>query len=116
MTAQPDLWPALRSALAETTRTHWTTLRSIAASADPRLVAAESVATAALAYIQEPATWIAAQIILAAEGHDAGNAALLIEATGLAPRDLTTALRRLEALDVAARTWSEAAYQRKARR
>ena len=116
MTVQPDLWPQLRSALAETTRQHWTTLRRISGSTDPRLTAAESVATAALALIQEPATWVAAEIVLAVERTSPEQASMLAEAVQLAPADFTAALRRLETLDVAARTWSETAYQRSRRR
>lgn len=111
MTTMPDLWPTLRGALTETTRAHWTTLRKIAATTDPRLISAEAVATAALAYLAEPGTWLAAQVTLAGD-----QAEQIATAAAIDPRDLATALRRLEALDIAASTWATTAYQREQRR
>lgn len=111
MTAMPDLWPTLRGALAETTRAHWSTLRKISATTDPRLISAEAVATAALAYLAEPATWLAAQVTLAGD-----QAEEIATAANIDRRDLASALRRLEALDIAASAWAETAYQRANRR
>lgn len=110
MNPPPDLWPTIRAALETTSAKHWSTLRRIAPLADPRLTAAETVASAALALIQEPATWTAAQLILSAEDSAPGEASMIRLAAGLDDGDLRRALRRLEALDIATRLWAEQAY------
>jgi DNA-binding MurR/RpiR family transcriptional regulator len=112
------LWPALRAALAHTTRAHWSALRQQAPSADPRLVAAESVATAATALLQTPELYeMIAVHQVASALPPSGQLAMLLRASPLAGEKLDRLARNLAALDAACIAWTASAYgQRRNRR
>ncbi len=103
------LWPALRAAVADTAQQHWHALRLIAPVIDPRTIAAESVASAATATIQQSSLW---RLLHLAEAlaDQPQRATRIVAASGLSADDVVKLTRHLDALDRTSRAWTQHAY------
>lgn len=105
-----QLWPALRAAVADTAHQHWHALRRIAPATEPRMIAAESVASTATALVQDPALWRAIHLADAILTNPR-QARRTIASSGLTTEELAGLTHRLDALDHTARAWCARAYQ-----
>jgi hypothetical protein len=111
-----DLWFALRAALAHTAQAHWRALRAMAPRPEPRLVAAESVATAATSLLQSPELWDGLTILgIAAELGEAHRLGALLRHCPLELAQLATLKRRVDTLEAACHAWCTEAYVSKNR-
>lgn len=104
-----DLWPVMRAAVAETAQQHWHAMRLIAPVIDPRTIAAESVASAATAAIQQSALW---QILHLTEAmiDQPKRATRILAAANVTADDIAKLARHLDALDKTSRAWTQHAY------
>ena len=106
---QHALWHELRAAVADTAHQHWHALRLIAPATEPRMIAAESVATSATALLQDPTLWRALHLADAVLSEPA-RARRVVASSGLTADQLAHVTRQLDSLDKTARAWTARAY------